>query len=169
MQVWAGVECDILPDGSLDLADAVLAELDYVVVSVHNAFTQGEAEMTARLVRAIEHPATTMVGHLTGRLLLKRDGYAVDVARVIDAAAAHGVVIELNAHPRRLDMDWRHWRRAAERGVLCAINPDAHRVEGLAHVAAGVNSARKAGLTAAEVLNTRPLEDVRKWLAARRR
>lgn len=169
LQVWAGVECDILPDGSLDLADAVLAELDYVVVSVHNAFTQGEAEMTARLVRAIEHPATTMVGHLTGRLLLKRDGYAVDVARVIDAAAAHGVVIELNAHPRRLDMDWRHWRRAAERGVLCAINPDAHRVEGLAHVAAGVNSARKAGLTAAEVLNTRPLEDVRKWLAARRR
>ena len=112
MQVWAGVECDILPDGSLDLEDAVLAELDYVVVSVHNAFTQGEAEMTARLVRAIEHPATTMVGHLTGRLLLKRDGYAVDVARVIDAAAAHGVVIELNAHTRRLDMDWRHWRRA---------------------------------------------------------
>ena len=164
VHVFAGVECDILPDGRLDYDDELLAELDYVVVSVHSAFNRGEAEMTARLIRAIEHPATTMLGHLTGRLLLQREGYAVDVAKIIDAAAANGVAIELNASPWRLDMDWRHWRRAADRGVWCVINPDAHRAEGLAHVATGVGCAQKAGLQAHEVLNTRPLAAMRTWL-----
>jgi DNA polymerase (family 10) len=162
--VFAGVECDILPDGRLDYDDATLAKLDYIVASVHNVFTQDEATMTARIIRAIEHTRTTMLGHLTGRLLLRREGYRVDTAKVIDAAIAHGVVIELNASPWRLDMDWRHWRKAAERGLLCSINPDAHETAGLQEVRAGINSARKGWLTKEDILNTRPLAAVRKQL-----
>ncbi len=165
--VFSGTECDILSDGRLDYDDALLAKLDYVVVSVHNAFTQDEATMTARIIRAIEHPRTTMLGHLTGRLLLRREGYKVDVTKVIDAAIANGVVIELNASPWRLDMDWRHWRKAAERGLLTSLNPDAHETEGLAHVRAGVNAARKGWLTKDAVLNTRSLVDVCKFLNER--
>ena len=167
--VFAGSECDILPDGRLDYDDAVLATLDYVVASVHNVFTQSAAEMTARLIRAIEHPRTTMLGHVTGRLLLRREGYAVDLPKVIDAAIANRVVIELNASPWRLDMDWRHWRKAADRGLLCAINPDAHETSGLSHVRAGINSARKGWLTKDHVLNTRPLAEIQAWLRARPR
>jgi DNA polymerase (family 10) len=162
--VFAGTECDILPDGGLDFDDATLAALDYVVVSVHSAFTQSAADMTARIIRAIEHPRTTMLGHVTGRLLLRREGYAIDFAKIIDAAIANDVVIELNASPWRLDLDWRHWRKAAERGLLCAINPDAHDTDGLAHVRAGINSARKGWLTRDNVLTTRSLADVRAWL-----
>ncbi|MBI5691470.1 MAG: DNA polymerase/3'-5' exonuclease PolX [Verrucomicrobia bacterium] len=165
----AGTECDILADGRLDFDDAVLAQLDYVVVSVHNAFAQDEATMTDRILRAVEHPCTTMLGHATGRLLLRREGYRVDLARVIDAAIAHRVVIELNANPWRLDLDWRLWRRAAERGLICAINPDAHDVEGLQHVRAGVNAARKGWLTPAQVLTTWPRDRVLAWLRDRRR
>ena len=168
VRVLAGVECDILPDGRLDLDDAVLRELDYVVVSVHSSFTQSEAEMTARIIRAIEHPCTTMLGHLTGRLLLKREGYAVNVAKVIDAALANRVAIELNANPQRLDMDWRHWRAAAGRGLVCVINPDAHDIAGLDFVRAGINSARKGGLTAEQVLNTRGLSGIMQYLKIRR-
>lgn len=165
--VFAGTECDILPDGSLDFDDGLLATLDYVVVSVHSAFSQSAEEMTARIIRAIEHPRTTMLGHLTGRLLLRREAYAVDVEKVIDAAIAHHVVIELNASPWRLDMDWRHWRKAAARGLLCSINPDAHDTAGLKHVEAGINAARKGWLTKKSVLNTRPLAAVQAWLANR--
>jgi DNA polymerase (family 10) len=169
------VECDILPDGRLDFDDAVLAQLDYVVVSIHNAFTQDEAAMTARLIRAIENPYATMVGHLTGRLLLRREGYRVDVGQIMKSAAARNVVIELNANPQRLDMDWRHWRRAASAGAagqalpLCSINPDAHDADGLAFVRAGINSARKGWLTKENVLNCRSLADVKKWLEGRER
>lgn len=165
--VFTGVECDVLSDGRLDFADDVLAQLDYVVASVHNAFAQDEETMTARVIRAIENPCTTMLGHVTGRLLLRREGYRVDVGRVIDAAIANGVIIELNASPWRLDLDWRHWRKAAERGLLCSINPDAHETAGLAHVRAGINSARKGGLTREQVFNTRPLADVKAGLKAR--
>lgn len=168
VHVFTGVECDILADGRLDLDDTVLGQLDYVVVSVHNAFAQDEATMTARIVRALEHPGTTMLGHLTGRLLLRREGYRVDVGQVIDAAIANGVIMEINANPWRLDMDWRHWAKAAERGLLCAINPDAHETAGLEHVRAGVNVARKGGLTAAQVFTTWPLQEVRQHLRARR-
>lgn len=162
--VLAGVECDILPDGRLDLDETALRELDYVVASVHSSFTQSEEETTRRIIRAIEHPCTAILGHLTGRLLLRREGYKVDVAKVIDAAIANGVVVELNAHPQRLDMDWRHWRRAAERGLMCAINPDAHDAAGLEYVRAGINSARKGWLTKEHVLNTRSLAEVKKRL-----
>jgi DNA polymerase (family X) len=168
--LFAGTECDILPDGRLDFDDETFAALglDYVVASVHGAFTQGEDEMTARIVRAVEHPRVTMLGHATGRLLLKREGYKVDLARVIDAAIAHRVIIELNAHPARLDLDWRHWRRAAERGLMCAINPDAHNPAGLRHVEAGVRVARKGWLTAAHVLNARDRAGVERWFQERR-
>lgn len=164
--VFAGVECDILPDGRLDYDDATLAKLDYIVASVHNVFTQDEATMTARIIRAIEHTRTTMLGHLSGRLLLRREGYRVDAGKIIDAAIAHGVVIELNASPWRLDMDWRHWRKAAERGLICAVNPDAHETAGLTHVRAGINSARKGWLTKENVLNTRNLAAVRKHFSS---
>ena len=165
--VFSGTECDILGDGRLDYDDATLAAVDYVVASVHNAFTQDEATMTARIIRAVEHPHTTMLGHLTGRLLLKREGYKVDAAKVIDAAIANNVIIELNASPWRLDMDWRLWRRAAERGLLCSINPDAHETTGLEHVRAGVNAARKGWLGREHVLNTRTLPEVTAWLKGR--
>ena len=170
VRLFAGVECDILPDGRLDYDDATFDALglDYVVVSVHSAMTQAEDEMTRRIIRAIEHPRATMLGHATGRILLRREGYKVDLAKVIDAAIAHRVIIELNAHPSRLDMDWRHWRRAAERGLMCAINPDAHETAGLAHVAEGVRVARKGWLTCEHVLNTRNAAGVELWFRDRR-
>jgi DNA polymerase (family 10) len=160
--VFAGTECDILKDGELDYDDGVLAKLDYVVASVHNRYGQGEDEaaMTKRLVRALEHPRVTMLGHLTGRLLLRREGYAVNIGKIIDAAAANGKMIELNAQPQRLDMDWRHWRRAAEQGVLCVINPDGHDTADLSFVRMGVLIARKGWLTKEQVFNTRPLAEV---------
>jgi DNA polymerase (family 10) len=164
-RVFAGVECDILPDGALDFDNGVLARLDYVVASVHSAFGQEEDVMTRRIVRALENPRTTMLGHLTGRLLLEREPYRVDIARVIDAAIANGVCIELNANPHRLDMDWRHWRRAAERGLECSINPDAHDTSGLRFVRAGINSARKGWLTRRSVVNALPLKSMEAWLA----
>ncbi|HRP05318.1 MAG TPA: DNA polymerase/3'-5' exonuclease PolX, partial [Opitutaceae bacterium] len=166
--VFAGSEVDILPDGRLDFADEILRTLDYVVASVHNAFAQSEEVMTARIIRAIENPWTTMIGHLTGRLLLQRDGYQVNVSKVIDAAVANDVILEINAHPSRLDMDWRHWRKAAEKGLLCAINPDAHETETLVHVRAGVLTARKGWLTRERILNARPLGEVSAYFENRR-
>lgn len=166
--VFAGTECDILPDGRLDFPDEVLAALDYVVVSVHSSFKQDPVAMTDRIVRAIERPHVTMLGHLTGRLLLERPGYPVEADRVIDAAVANGVVIELNANPYRLDMDWRLWRKAAGKGLLCSINPDAHRTSGLADFHLGVGAARKGWLTADMVVNAMPLAKMKKWLAGRR-
>lgn len=163
VHIFAGIECDILPDGSLDLEDATLESLDYTVMSVHSSFGQSEAEMTARVIRAIEHPATTMLGHPTGRLLLRREPYQIDLSMVIDAAIANKVIIEINANPRRLDLDWRLWRRAAERGLVCAINPDAHSTDGLAYFTAGLNIARKGWLTAEQVLNTRSAATVQQW------
>ena len=167
-RVLAGTECDILPDGSLDFEDSLLARLDYVVVSVHSAFSQDEDVMTSRIIRALEHPRTTMLGHLSGRLLLEREAYRVDAGKVIDAAIANDVVIELNANPLRLDMDWRHWRRALGRGLKCSINPDAHNTEDLQLVRAGVNSARKGWLTRDDVVNTRPLKAIEGWLGKKR-
>jgi DNA polymerase (family 10) len=166
--LFTGTECDILADGRLDFDTAMLRQLDYVVVSVHNAFAQDEETMTRRIIRAIEQPQVAMLGHLTGRLLLRREGYRVDATKVIDAAIANGVIIELNASPWRLDMDWRLWRKAAGRGLLCAINPDAHDTAGLAYVAAGVLAARKGWLTREHVLNTRSLAEVRAWFERRK-
>lgn len=165
--VFSGSEVDILKDGSLDFDDALLAKLDCVVASVHNAFAMDEAAMTARIIRAIENPHVTMLGHLTGRLLLRREPYAVNIPKVIDAAIANRTVIELNANPWRLDMDWRHWHAAAERGLLCSINPDAHDTGGLSLYRAGVNVARKGWLTPENVVNTLPLAKMKAFLRER--
>jgi len=164
VRVLSGSEVDILKDGTLDFSDDVLARLDFVVASVHNLFTLDREAQTARIIKAIENEHVDMVGHLTGRLLNKREPYDVDIAKVIDAAAANDTIIELNANPWRLDLDWRWWRRAAEKGVLCSINPDAHDVDQLGFAAHGVRIARKGWLTPEQVLNTRSLPEVLSWL-----
>jgi DNA polymerase (family 10) len=164
VRVLSGSEVDILKDGTLDFTDDVLARLDFVVASVHTLFTLDREAQTARIIKAIENEHVDMVGHLTGRLLNKREPYDVDIAKVIDAAAANDTIIELNANPWRLDLDWRWWRRAAEKGVLCSINPDAHDVDQLAFAAHGVRIARKGWLTPEQVLNTRSLPEVLSWL-----
>jgi len=130
-RLFAGVECDILRDGKLDFDDEVLAELDFVVASVHSVFNLSEAEMTKRVIRAMQNPFVTILAHPTGRLLLKREPYSIDIPAVIDAAAATGTWIELNAAPKRLDLDWRWWPLAKAKGVKCTIDPDAHRTERL--------------------------------------
>jgi len=160
----AGSEVDILKDGSLDFPDDVLKQLDYCVASVHNAFTLPEKEMTARIISAMENEHVTMLGHVTGRLLLKRNPYAVNVDKIIDCAAETGTIIELNCSPMRLDMDWRHWKKAKEKGVKCSINPDAHRTEQLQYLSYGVRLARKGWLTKDDVVNTKSLEEVESWL-----
>jgi DNA polymerase (family 10) len=167
-RLFAGSEVDILKDGTLDVPDEVLAQLDYCVVSIHNVFNLPESEQTARIIRAIENPHVTMLGHLTGRLLLSREGYAVDVPAIIEAAAATGTIIELNANPRRLDMDWRWWPLAKAKGVKCAINPDAHHTSQLQFLWFGIGTARKGWLTRADVVNCLPLGKIERVLAAKR-
>lgn len=166
-RIFAGSEVDILKDGSLDFSDEVLEQLDYCVASVHQSFQIPEAAMTERLVRAISHPQVTMLGHATGRLLLKREGYAVDLEAVIEAAAEHRKVIELNANPMRLDLDWRWWHAASRRGVLTSINADAHHVDHLQFLSFGVRLARKGWLRKQDVLNTKRVDDVAAWLLNR--
>ena len=168
-RLFSGTECDILKDGELDFGDGILAQLDYVVASVHSSFTLGEAEMTKRLIRAMENPHVTMLGHMTGRLLLKRESYAVNTPAVLDAAAETGTFIELNADPHRLDMDWRWWRLAKEKGVKCVINPDAHSTEGLQNLYFGIGAARKGWLTKSDVVNCLPLKKVIPVLEAKKK
>ena len=167
-RLFKGVESDILTDGRLDYDDAVLASFDYVVGSVHSAFDLGERAMTERLVRAVSNPRLTMLGHATGRLLLRRGSYEVDVRAVIDAAAEHGVAVEINADPARLDVDWKNARYAAERGVLVPINPDAHSTSSLDNVQWGVRVARKGWLGPRDVLNAYELEEVEEIFAKRK-
>ncbi|MEY2488096.1 MAG: polymerase [Verrucomicrobiota bacterium] len=167
-RLFAGVECDILRDGALDFDDEVLAELDYVVASVHSAFTLSEADMTRRIIRAMSNPFVTMLGHPTGRLLLKRDPYAVDIPAIIEAAAETGTWIEINAAPKRLDLDWRWWPLAKEKGVKCVINPDAHRTERLQELWFGIGVARKGWLTKADVMNCLPLGKIESELGRKR-
>jgi DNA polymerase (family 10) len=167
-RLFKGVESDILADGSLDYPDDILAGFDYVVGSVHSAFNLGEKEMTRRLVRAVSNPHLTILGHATGRLLLRRNSYEVDVRAVIDGAAEHGVCVEINADPARLDVDWKTARYAAQKGVLVPINPDAHSTASLDHVQWGVRVARKAWLGPRNVLNAYDLEEVEEILAKRK-
>ena len=165
VHLFSGSEVDILSGGRLDFEDEVLEQLDYVVASVHNGLSQDEDTMTERLIRAIEHPAVTMIGHLSGRLLLRREASKMKVQKIIDAALANKTILELNANPMRLDMDWRHWRRAAERGLMCCINPDAHALHHFDYQLAGVHAARKGWLTRENVLNTRPLVEIQRYLS----
>ena len=167
-RLFAGIECDILRDGSLDFPDEVLSQLDYVVASVHSVFNLSEADMTRRVIRAMENPFVTMLAHPTGRLLLKREPYEIDISAILDVAARTGTWIELNAAPKRLDLDWRWWPRAKERGVKCVINPDAHRVERLQDLWFGVGIARKGWLTKTDVMNCLPLGKIEAALRAKR-
>ncbi len=167
-RLFTGVECDILRDGSLDFGDDVLSELDFVVASIHSVFNLSEADMTRRIIRAISNPLVTILAHPTGRLLLKREPYVVDLPAVIDAAAETGTWIELNAAPKRLDLDWRWWPRAKEKGVKCVINPDAHRAERLQDLWFGIGIARKGWLTKNDVMNCLPLGKIEEALAGKK-
>jgi len=167
-RIFAGIECDILRDGSLDFPDEILSQLDYVIVSVHSVFNLSEAEMTQRVIRAIENPLVTMLAHPTGRLLLKREAYQIDIPAILDAAARTGTWIELNAAPKRLDLDWRWWPRAKKAGVKCVINPDAHRTERLQDLWFGIGVARKGWLTKNDVVNCLPLGKIEPALRAKR-
>jgi DNA polymerase (family 10) len=169
LTILKGSEVDILPDGSLDYPDDLLRQMDFTVASVHSRFNMSRTEMTARLIKAMHNPYVTMLGHLTGRLLLAREGYALDIEAVIAEAIRLGVIIELNANPHRLDLDWRHLRAAHAAGLLTCINPDAHSPDGLRDVTYGVGIARKGGVSPEQVLNTRSLQEVRDWLAQRPR
>ena len=164
--IFKGIEADILPDGMMDYPDEVLARFDFVIGSVHSRFNLPEEEQTARVIRALVNPYVTMLGHPTGRLLLSREGYRIDMKRVIDAAKQSDKVIEINANPHRLDLDWRLCRYAKEQGVKVSINPDAHATDGLEDVAFGVNVARKGGLEASEVVNTLGPDDILPALSA---
>jgi DNA polymerase (family 10) len=166
--VLAGIECDIKPDGTMDLADDCLAQLDIVIASVHSAFTQDEAQMTDRLLRALECRWVDVLGHPSGRLILRREGYRVDLERVIDGAAKAGVALEINSQIDRLDLD-EHWARLArDRGANLIIGSDAHSPAALGGLRWGVTVARRAWLMPRDVLNTRPLEEFRSSLRRHR-
>ena len=168
-RLFAGIECDILRDGSLDFPDEILSQLDYVVASVHSVFNLSESEMTQRVIRALENRFVTILAHPTGRLLLKRDPYEIDIPAVLDAAACTGTWIELNAAPKRLDLDWRWWPLAKQKGVKCVINPDAHRTERLRDLWFGIGIARKGWLTKNDVVNCLPLGRIEPALQAKRK
>ena len=168
VRVLKGIEADILADGRVDYDTEILDRFDYVIGSIHSRFAMGESEMTTRVLRALDDPHLTILGHPTGRLLLNREPYAIDLGAVIEKAAETGVALELNADPHRLDLDWRFCRAARDRGVLIEIGPDAHSIRGLDYTAIGVGMARKGWLEARHVLNTRPVDEVLA-IAARRR
>ena len=167
MEVLAGSEVDILKDGSLDFPDELLAQLDIVVASVHAGFSMTEAEMTDRVIRAVENPYVTIIGHPTGRLLGRRPGYAINLEAVIDAAAAHYVALEINAAPSRLDLEPSAVRLARARGVLLSVNTDAHAVPDLERVLFGINVARRGWLEKSDVLNTYSLAAVKEMMPGR--
>ncbi len=167
-RILKSIECDILADGRLDFSDEVLASFDLVIVSVHSKLNMTETEATERILKAIRNPYVTILGHLTGRLLLEREGYPLNHRAVIDAAAELGVCIEINANPRRLDLDWRFCKYALEKGVMLAVNPDAHRVSGFGDMEYGLGAARKGWLAKENVLNTRSAAEVLAFARKRR-
>ncbi|HQP55448.1 MAG TPA: DNA polymerase/3'-5' exonuclease PolX [Syntrophorhabdus sp.] len=160
-RIFKGIESDILSDGSLDYDDSILEGFDFVIASVHSGFTMKKDDMEERILKAMKNPYTTILGHPTGRLLLSRDGYQVDMMRIIDCAAQNHVILELNASPYRLDIDWRYLKYAKDKGVMISINPDAHAVAGLEEVFFGVNIARKGWQESKDILNTRDVNDIK--------
>jgi DNA polymerase (family 10) len=167
-RVLKGIEADILQDGSVDYDQRVLERLDFVIGSVHSRFNMGEKEMTARILAAMDNPYLTIIGHPTGRLLLSRDPYPVDLDAVIEKAAATGVALEINGDPHRLDLDWRMLRQARDSGVAISIGADAHSVAGLGYVDNAVNMARKGWLAAGDILNSRSVGDFVAYARRRR-
>lgn len=168
-KIFKGIESDILVDGSLDYSEEVLKSFDFIVASIHSGFNMDIEKATARLVTAIENPYTTILGHMTGRLLLRREGYPVDHRRIIDACADNKVIIEINSNPYRLDIDWRWVDYAMEKGVVLSINPDAHEKDGYHDMKYGVYVGRKGGLTADMTFNAWPLEKVEQWLKEKKK
>jgi DNA polymerase (family 10) len=168
IRVLKGIESDILADGRLDYEDEVLAKFDFVIGSIHSRFAMTEPDMTARVLRALDSPYLTILGHPTGRLLLSRDSYPLDLEQVFRGAARNGVALEINADPHRLDLDWRVLARARELGVMISIGSDAHSRTGIGYMAYGVGMARKGGLTRADILNTRTADEFLAFARARR-
>lgn len=167
-KIFKGIESDILSDGSLDYPDEILARFDFVVASVHSNLKMDEEKATSRLIKAIENPYTTILGHPTGRLLLSRSGYPIDFKKVIDACAANKVIIEINANPLRLDLDWRWHQYALEKDVILSINPDAHRNEGFSDMEFGVYVARKGGLSKEKCLNAFSLDEISHYFSSKK-
>lgn len=166
--IFSGIECDILKDGELDFPNEILKQLDYVIVSIHRFFSMEEELMTKRLLKAIENPYTTMIGHLTGRLLRSRNPYQVNIPKIIDACIANNKIIELNASPSRLDMDWREWVKAKDRGLKCSINPDAHTAHELNNCQNGILMARKGWLEKKDVINILSLSEMKTYLFSKK-
>ncbi len=169
LQILQGIESDILQDGSLDYSNDFLKNFDFVVASVHSRFNMEEEEMTKRIIKAVENPYTNLLGHPTGRLLLSRDAYKVNMEKVIDACASNNVAIEINANPHRLDLDWRLIYFARGKGCLFSINPDAHSAEEISYIKYGVLIGRKGGLKFEEVINCFSVEDFRNYLGDKRK
>ncbi len=163
-KVFKSIECDILNDGSLDYSNDMLSTFDLVIISVHSNLKMTEEKAMMRLLKALENPHVTILGHMTGRLLLSRQGYPVDHKKIIDACKANDVVIELNAHPRRLDMDWRHIDYAQDKGVMISVDPDAHSIDEFDNVRYGVLSAQKGGLLRENNLSSKSLGEFESWL-----
>ena len=168
-RILKGIESDILADGSLDYPDDVLDGFDFVVASIHGRFKLDRKAQTERLLRAIGNPYTTIIGHMTGRQLQRRPGYEIDVDKVLRACANHDVAVEINAHPWRLDLDWRWHQAALEFGCMMSINPDAHSIRELDHIHWGVEMARKGGVPADRILNAMTLAELTRYLKRKRR
>ena len=166
-RIFKGIESDILSDGNLDYEDNILEGFDFIIASVHNGLDMPKAKMMQRFRNAIKNPYTRIIGHPTGRLLLKRDGSDLDMNELIELAAEHNTAIEINANPWRLDLDWRHGNKAKEVGLMSSINPDAHSTEGIDHITYGVKIARKGKFEKERILNTRGAEEVAKWFKQR--
>ncbi|HEX2833499.1 MAG TPA: PHP domain-containing protein [Thermoanaerobaculia bacterium] len=169
MRVFRGTEADILPDGTMDYGAKILKKFDFVIASVHSQFNMDRDAMTERILRAMDDPHVTFLGHLTGRKLLSRDGYTVAYDRIFDKAAERGVMIEINGNPNRLDVDWRHLRNALDRGVTFGIHPDAHSIGEYNAVITGTWVARKAGLSPKHIFNTKSVEEVEEFLEKRKK
>lgn len=169
IRIFRGIESDILGDGALDYPEKILDSFDFVIGSIHSRFKMKEDEMTKRIKRAMENPRMTFWGHPTGRLLLERNGYAVNFSVLFETAKKHGVIIEINAHPSRLDLDWRMCRAAKEKGIRFSVNPDAHSTKGLSDVTFGVGIARKGWLTKKDIVNTMPLKEMEQFLKNRQK
>ena len=167
-KIFKGIESDILSDGSLDYEEEILDGFDFVIASVHNGLDMSRDKMMTRFRNAIKNPHTDIVGHPTGRLLLQRDGSDLDMNELIELAAEHNTAIEINANPRRLDLDWRHGNKAKEVGLLSAINPDAHSKRGIDHISYGVRTARKAKFEKQRILNTKSAEELLDWFESHR-